>query len=427
MRIHELREQKANRVAEMRGLVNKAEGEKRDLNEQERSRFDTLKGEVSGLETRIGQAETLAAFERGADAEPVTGHGGMADLEARYSLGRAVAEFLETGRLTGAEGEYAREIHRESRSGGRANSFAAPVSAFLGGEQRYIGTQTPAAGPGGNLVPTHLGPLIDRPRPMLQVQRLGATVLTGLTANLDLPRLKTSGNVGWVNEHQEGPQTDPTFDKVEMGPHTVTGSYEMSRRMMLQAPQVEQILRQDIGWQLAQALDLSALYGLGTGGMPHGIRGVAGVEKITFGAGRTSQAWIDATASMIGAIDAANITGGTGFLTSPQVRGAALKLTTADGMPIGVPTLFHNERVEFSTQVPANGGASTDLSAIFYGSWSDLIIGYWSSVDIVLNPYADSVAKKGGALLSAFLDADVALRHPESFAWADDVPTAAAA
>ena len=211
MRIHELREQKANRVAEMRGLLNKAEGEKRDLNEQERSRFDTLKGEVTGLETRIGQAETLAAFERGADAEPVTGHGGMADLEARYSIGRAVAEFLETGRLTGAEGEYARE-HRTGRQGG----FAAPVSAFLGGEQRYIGTQTPPGGPGGNLVPTQLGPLIDRPRPVLQVQRLGATVLTGLSANLDLPRLKSSGSVSWVGEHQEGPKTDPEFGKISM-------------------------------------------------------------------------------------------------------------------------------------------------------------------------------------------------------------------
>ena len=40
-------------------------------------------------------------------------------------------------------------------------------------------------------------------------------------------------------------------------------------------------------------------------------------------------------------------------------------------------------------------------------------MGYWSSIDILMNPYADSVASKGGALVHAFLDADVAIRHPE--------------
>ncbi len=425
MRIHELREQRASKVAELRSIADQADRENRDLSEGERGRFDALKSDVTNIEARIGRAEALAEMERNAEAEPVTGHGGAAELEARYSIGRAVAEFLETGRLTGAEGEYARE-HRTGRQGG----FAAPVSAFLGGEHRAVLTTAPAGGPGGNLVATNLGPLIDRPRPVLQVQRLGATVLTGLSANLDLPRLKSSGTVGWVGEHQPGPQADPQFDKVSLGPKTVTGNYEMSRRMMLQAPQIEQVLRTDIGFLLAAALDQAAIFGTGTDNMPLGIKSTSGVRKILFDAAAdtgTSQEWIDATASMIGAIDAANISGGTGYLSSPQVRAAALKLTTADGLPIGIPTLFHGEHVEWSTQVPANGGASTDLSQIFYGSWSDLVIAYFSSVDIVLNPYADSVASKGGALLHAFLDADVALRHPESFAFADDVPTAAAA
>lgn len=420
--IAQLRETRAAKVAEMRGLADAADKENRDLTDQERIRFDALKGEVGQLETRIGRVEHLSELERHAEAQPVTGHGSMAELEARYSVGRAVAEFLDTGRLTGAEGEYARE-HRTGRQGG----FAAPVSAFLGAEQRYVGTQTPAGGPGGHLVPTQLGPLIDRPRPVLQVQRLGATTLGGLTGNLDLPRLKSSGTVGWVGEHQEGPQADPTFDKVSMGPKTVTGNYEMTRRMMIQAPQIEQVLRTDIGWLLAQALDLAAVYGSGTGNMPLGAARTPGVKKVTFGAGRESQDWINATASMIGAIDSANIVGGTGYLSSPQVRAAALKLTTADGLPIGIPALFNGERVEWSTQVPANRGATTDLSDIIYGAWSDLLIGYWSSVDIVLNPYADSVAKKGGAYLHAFLDADMALRHAESFAYADDVPTSVAA
>jgi hypothetical protein len=48
-----------------------------------------------------------------------------------------------------------------------------------------------------------------------------------------------------------------------------------------------------------------------------------------------------------------------------------------------------------------------------------LVIGYWSGVDILLNPYHSDVASKGGALLHAFLDADVAVRHIEAFAYSE--------
>ena len=51
--------------------------------------------------------------------------------------------------------------------------------------------------------------------------------------------------------------------------------------------------------------------------------------------------------------------------------------------------------------------------------WSELVIGYWSAVDILANPYHSDVASKGGVLLHAFLDADVAVRHPEAFAYAE--------
>lgn len=43
-------------------------------------------------------------------------------------------------------------------------------------------------GTAGNTVATNLGGLIDRLRPVLAVQSLGATVISGLTGNLDLPR-----------------------------------------------------------------------------------------------------------------------------------------------------------------------------------------------------------------------------------------------
>ena len=430
MRLQELRENRAARVAEMQGLCANAEREKRDLADNEAQRFDALKAEVRGLEGQISRAETLADMERHADATPIGGHGGAQELEARFSLGRAIADTLSGRGLQGAEREWNQE-HRSARS----NAFTVPTGILMpdglgSPERRAILTTAPSGGPGGNLVGTITSPqTIDRLRPALKVQAMGATVITGLTQNLDLPRLKTSGSVAYVGEHQEGPQTDPTFDSVGLTPRTITGNYEMSRRMMIQAPQLEGILRADISYLLAQQLDTAAIGG--TGGIyPTGVMATAGTKQVDFdhSGPNAIQNWINFTAAMIAAPEEANVNGNGGFLANTFTKALLNSFLTTFGEPLGWQSFFNQERVEFTNQVPNNLGAGPFTSGMVYsGSWNDLVIGYFSAVDIILNPYADSVAKKGGAYLHAFLDHDIAIRHPEAFSWSKSAPNTAAA
>jgi len=56
---------------------------------------------------------------------------------------------------------------------------------------------------------------------------------------------------------------------------------------------------------------------------------------------------------------------------------------------------------------------------IMFGNWSDLIIAFWSGVDILPDPYGDNAAK-GGMTLNAHQDFDVGLRHPASFTLGND-------
>lgn len=414
--LNTLRETRAAKVDALKAIATKAETENRDLTEAESREFEAGREAVDRLDRDIRNAEFLAEAERRSGAEPVLSSGeNLQALAGRIRVGKALSEFTERGQLTGAEAEWAAE-HRSGRPG----AIALPVSCFLA-EQRAITTTTPSGGPGGNMVATDLGPTIDRLRPTLAVAGLGATVLSGLTANLDLPRLKASGSAGWVAEHAAASRTDPQFDKVSMAPNTVTAEYEMSRRMMIQAPQLEQILRGDIGFLLAQALDLAAINGGGTDA-PLGIMGTSGVGLVAVGT-NGGPLTLDITADIIGAVDAADAAGARGFLTNAKVKKTAMKMKDANENPYGIATVFHNEPVTFSNQVPGNltKGTGTNLSAILYGVWSDLVIGYWSSVDIVLNPYHSDVASKGGALLHAFLDADVAVRHAASFAVCKDL------
>jgi HK97 family phage major capsid protein len=417
-RLNSLKETRASKVDALKAIAARAEAERRDLTSIEQTEFDTGRSSVDQLDRELRNAEFLADMERRADAEPITGNrGGMVDLESRYSVGKALAEFSEHGRLTGAEAEFQAE-HRSGRPG----AITMPTSLFLGSrETRALTTTTPVGGVGGNMIATNQGQFIDRLRPTLAVEALGATVLSGLTGNLDLPRLKNSGTAGWVGEHSNATRSDASFDKVSMGPKTVAAEYEISRRMMLQATQIESILRSDLGFLLAQSIDAAAIKG-GGANEPSGILSAAGVPTVAVGA-NGGPLTLDLISDLIGAIDDANVIGNCGFLTNSKVRKGASKMKDAQNRPYGVPSVFQNEAVSFSNQVPANlaKGSGTNLSAIIYGAWSDLIIGYWSSVDIVVNPYHGDVASKGGALLHAFLDADLAFRHVESFAVCKDV------
>lgn len=406
----ELREKRAAKVAEMRTLHAK---EKLETNEEQR--FTALETEVSEIDGQIAREERMAAFEREEQrGEPV--NGGEFDRELRnYSVAAAINGAL-TGRLTGREAEIDQELKRgrESRSGVSGIHLAVPSEVLLGGMERRNQT-VGAAGAGGYTVATNLAAVADRFRPALKVEGMGATVLRGLTGFLDLPNLAASGTASWVAENGNATRSAATFEKVSMAPKTVTGEYRLSRRLMLQSSAViEDILRRDLGFLLAQALDLAAINGSGVAPIPKGVLNTAGVTRVT-----TETAFSDTTANLIAELELDDVTGTAAFLTNPAVMKAVRKLKDADGHLMPVAELFHAGRVEVSNQVPDDIGASDDKSALIYGQWGELYLGYWSAVDILINPYHPDVASNGGALLHAFLDADVAVRHPQAFAYAE--------
>lgn len=358
----------------------------------------------------------MAAFEREEQRGETVSNGGEFDRELRnYSLAAAVNGAL-SGRLSGREAEIDQELKRgrESRNGASGIHLAVPSEILLGGRElrsQTVGTNTA----GGYTVATNLAAVADRFRPALKVEGMGATVLRGLTGFLELPNLAASGSAGWVAENGNATRTAATFDKVSMAPQTVAGEYRLSRRLMLQSnAAIEDILRRDLGFLLAQGLDLAAINGSGTAPEPRGVLNTVGVTKVT-----TETAFSDTTANLIAELELDDVTGTSAFLTNPLVMKGVRKMKDGDGHVMPAAELFHNGRVEVSTQVPDNIGAGEDKSALIYGQWGELYLGYWSAVDILINPYHPDVASNGGALLHAFLDADVAVRHPEAFAYAE--------
>ncbi len=412
-KLNDLKEKRAANIAAMRAINETAATENRDLNDGEKTRFDTLDTETRSINDQIGRAERMAEYERHeAGGEQISGGDEMRRELRNYSLAAAISGAL-AGRLTGREAEVHQELTRgrEARAGAGVH-LAVPTEILLGETRSQTVGSDPA---GGYTVATNLAAVADRFRPALKVQAMGATVMPNLTGFLDLPNLASSGSTKWVNENGNAERSAVTFEKVSMAPKTITGEYRLSRRLMLQSSTaIEDLLRRDLGFILAQGVDLAAINGSGQNAEPLGLLNTPGVDKES-----TETDFSDTTANLISALDLDDITGSTAFLTNPTVMKAVRKIKDADEHVIPAAELFHGQRVESSTQVPNTIGTGGNKSALIYGIWSELVIGYWSAVDILLNPYHPDVASNGGALLHAFLDTDVVVRHPEAFRYAE--------
>lgn len=419
MNLNAVRESRSAAVADMRALLQKADAEKRSLSEDESKKFEELKGKVSGLEEQEARAQFLADQERRMSGQAVSGSGDKNfDAECRkFSITRAIASQLGADVDAGREREVSQEIAR--RSGRQFDGIAVPMEIF---EERVLTSTAPAAGPGSNIISTdHRGDqFIDRLRAALRIRGLGATVLSNLRGNVDIPKLKQSATAGWVAENSALSASDHQFEKVQMTPKHCGALTEFSRNMLLQSsPDIEQLVRADFAGILAEAIDQAAISGAG-GDEPTGITNVAGTLTGTL----ATPSWAEVLET-IEAIEEAN-NSGSAWLTHPSVV-RLLRSTLKETGDAGAGYIMEGAGqlagypLTSSTLVPKVAGSPDTATAIF-GRWSDLLIGYWSAFDLLVNPYESTAYSKGNVQVRAMLTADVAVRHPESFVVADDAP-----
>lgn len=415
-----IKERKAAVVDEMRSLTNTAMAEERDLDTKENTQFETLKDKLKGFESQISRAEVLAEAERSMAASPGSPRG-MGDTFERacrnFQITKAIAARLEPGSVdAGREHEVSQELAR--RSGRSPQGILVPHEIFI--ERRDVLT----SGSGAHLVPEqHRADLfIDRLRASLQVQALGATVLSGLVGNQDIPRLTGSATGYWVAEHNAITESDHTFDTVELGPKTVGAEVEYSRRMLINAvPSVENLVRSDLAYVLAAAIDNAAINADGTGNKPTGVLS-SGIGSVSFG-GAPTWAKVHDIVATVASSNA--LKGNMGWLTNPwSVKKLSTEPQTTDGenFIMSSPDMLVGYRLEQSTAVPGDPTSSPVVDGtLIFGNWADLLIGYWSGVDILVNPYHSDVYSKGGVKINALQDCDIAVRHAESFCAATDM------
>ena len=350
--------------------------------------------------------------------------GQLGDLGSDYKITRAIlAVSGEPPAGASLELEISRECARRLEV--PARGIYIPTTLQFG--QRALST---TAGAGGQTVFTAAGSLIEFLRSALQVAKLGARIITGLVGGPVLfPKQLTAGTLTWVSETPgaDVSDTDLTTGSVSLSPKTGQASTAFSRQLLQQASlDVEELVRRDLIAITAVGIDKAAIQGTGTL-QPLGILGTAGVGLVEIGdnGGYPTGDHLQALETLI---YSANVgVDSIGYLTTPGIRGYFRKTLRLAGssVPIFVweenrPDELRGYRGLASNNVPSTltKGTKSDCHAIILGNWSDLLIGEWGVIDLIVDPYR--LKKQGVIEVTSFVMCDVCLRHPEAFAVCKD-------
>lgn len=375
--------------------------------------FTTAETELRALDGKLDRQRKIDAAERTDAGRAINGDAKLdSEIRSKFSLARAVAGAAGLSVDWGFEREVQSELAK--RAGRTAQGLFIPMEIM---EKRVL-TTTGAA----EIVPTDHRPdqYINALVAASVVRGMGATVLSGLTGNVDIPREADSPAIGWVAENAALTSDDADFDKVTLSPKRAGALSEWSRNMVLQSsPDVEALLRQMLARNLALAIDKAAILGGGTN-EPKGVLSTTDIQKVTAPASLFA-----AVADAVALADIANVGASRGLLTTPEIRKIAAKALDANGLPIGIDKVFGGVSATFSNQVPKTlGGAPGTEHGLIYGDWSELLIGIWSEIDILVNPYESTAYSKGNISIRAMATVDCAVRHPKAFVSVEDVTTA---
>lgn len=307
----------------------------------------------------------------------------------------------EAQRAAAFEIEVSRAAQKQSGKEARGILIPADVLGY-GRRDLTVGS----ASAGGDLVATELmsESFIDLLRKALVLQGAGATIMTGLQGMVALPRQSGGATVYHVAESSSITESALTVDQVTMQPRTIGALTDYSRRLLLQSSvDIENLIRRDLAQSIAIEVENQAINGTGTGSYPLGILNVTGIN--TESGFSAFSDYVNAEASL--STDNA-LLGSLGYLMNSALRGT-LKTTEKATTTNGVFVYEADNTINGYSAYVSN---SMPNSTAIFANFSDILMGFWSGLDIMVDPYTGSAS--GTVRVVAMQDYDIAIRHPES-------------
>jgi HK97 family phage major capsid protein len=258
------------------------------------------------------------------------------------------------------------------------------------------------------------GDFIDVLRNASSVMSAGARTLSGLSGDVRIPKKLTAAAAGWIaTEGGASSESEMTVGNIAMVPRTLGAHTDATRQLLIQSSMdVENLIRDDLAQAIALAIDLAALEGTGSSGQPTGILNTSGVNTVTnFAAANPTFAEVVTLETAVANDNA--LSGNLAYIL-PSAMYGALKTTekaTGTAQFVAEP----GGTINGYRAIISNQGTAGNL---YFGNFSDCLVGFFGGVDIKFDPY--SLSTSGGVRIVALAMMDVAIRHAVSFAFGND-------
>jgi HK97 family phage major capsid protein len=334
----------------MEAITNRARDEKRAMTEDEISSYDALDAQAKAVEADIDSLESdetrrrelterrqrTDTSRRQVPSEDPRSLGVDTDMSQddirRYSLLRAISASISND-------WHGAELEREASAAVAKALRRSPRGFFV--PHQVLQAQyrdLTVAGEGANIVATDLlaGSFVEMLTNRMIVRQMGATVISGLVGDIDIPSQIGGVTAYWVDETTQVTEGNVDLDQINMTPKTIGAYTEVTRKMLLQSSiDVEVFLRNDLALALALGIDLSSLHGTGSGNdQPLGIAGTSGVGAVPIGTNGGAMIWdhvVDLESEV--AADNADV-GRIGYLTNALMRGYFKKTPKVAANPV---------------------------------------------------------------------------------------------
>lgn len=314
--------------------------------------------------------------------------------EQRFSLIKAIRNVAENRQLDNVTAAVCNEGMKEMRKAG-LNTVG----------QIYIPTmETRAAvsvtSEGVDVVATDLYDIIEPLRAKNVLVQAGAKFYTGLTNNAQIP-VMTGSNVNWAGENVAATDGNVAFKNVTLTPKRLTAYVDISKMLLAQdSVGVENAIRQDLINAINSKLESTILgKGAKSATTPAGIFNGKTPTKVTD---------FEGLVGLEAAVEEANVLGGISYIASPSARASFRNMMKGSR---GTAQLAYVDGTLDGTPVYSTSNVETKTFVV--GDFSNLAIGSWGGLDIVVDNYTQAVNGMIRLVVNAYFDA--ALIRPEAF------------
>jgi HK97 family phage major capsid protein len=390
------KEERAEVIEKMEGLVASAEG--RDLSSDEQSNFDSLNEKVEELNKMAVRAESFEKLQATKAVKEVTEN---TPSEVRdYSFQDAMNQ-AATGRLEGLVKEMDQEARNEARYTGQSFKGIAIPSSVL--------TRAAVATAAGNA--TEVMAWTDQLEANLVLASAGANFYSGIS-NMKFP-VFSAINSGFVAETGgSAPAANGTATSVTLSPKKLISIVNVSAEAIAQNQSVEAALRRNMAQSVAATLEAALL---GTGDVSNAPTSIFAdadaVEDAAFSAASAitlESAILDAGVQLEGARMA--------YLVDTNAYTAAKSAAQVSN----VSPLYDNSDktingyFSFVSSNVGNGGVAGKDHALF-GDMSKIHICQFGGLDVIYDIYTNAGTGEPRYVLTSLVDGD-AVQNGTAFA-----------